>query len=451
VAVTSQEAFALIFGAEGNSPVRDPGWPKGAAEIFNVQSRIAYWVGPLGGHWHADCRGDAKALSAVLADFAKLDVKNKRVVLHDGVGKSSWLNNNPARRAAAKMDWMFMFWESADWDRRRRFPGEPNPADGKDAESGPPAQIDVYTGGNVNWDDVKVPKGLKIVDLRLESHGFTLADGIVLEGKVTDLATKKPVTALVRLERIEPQPKGAHRYTTIAETVADAAGHWVFKGAPEGWLRVTIEADGFVPRVAGNDSFDDQPKWQVYDSGLSRPAAVTGRVIDDAGQPLADVEVRIGVVTPDGEGYASPADPSVKTDKDGRFRTENVPVGKATISAHKPGYVRKDLGQPVATPKNDVELKLMKAARVEVTVDFTGKERPGEYLVRFGPEGGDRVGAYGGVGQINAKNQMTFENVPAGRYVFSGRPNPSSDNQETNPITVDLKGGETAKVTLNAK
>ena len=65
--------------------------------------------------------------------------------------------------------------------------------------------------------------------------------------------------------------------------------------------------------------------------------------------------------------------------------------------------------------------------------------------------GGDRIGAYGGVGQINAKNQMTFENVPAGRYVFSGRPNPSSDNQETNPITVDLKGGETAKVILNAK
>ena len=71
VAITSQEAFALIFGDEGNRPIRAPGWPKGADVIFNVQSRIAYWVGPLGGHWHADCRGDAKALSAVLADFAK--------------------------------------------------------------------------------------------------------------------------------------------------------------------------------------------------------------------------------------------------------------------------------------------------------------------------------------------------------------------------------------------
>src|SRR5437762_2260091 len=96
VAVTSQEAFALIFGREGNDPIRDPGWPAGAAAIVNVQSRIAYWVGPPfgGGQWHAECRGDAKALSAVLADFAKLDVKSKRVVLHDGTGHSFWLNKN---------------------------------------------------------------------------------------------------------------------------------------------------------------------------------------------------------------------------------------------------------------------------------------------------------------------------------------------------------------------
>src|SRR5262245_45702115 len=75
--VASPPAFALIMGGEGNRPVADPGWPKGAAVIFNVKARIAYWEGPPygGGQWHAECRGDAKALSEVLADFAKLDVK----------------------------------------------------------------------------------------------------------------------------------------------------------------------------------------------------------------------------------------------------------------------------------------------------------------------------------------------------------------------------------------
>ena len=110
-----QPAFALITGGEGNEPVNDPGWPKGAAAIFNVPSRIAYWEGPPfgGGQWHAECRGDTKAFNAVLADFAKLDVKTKRIVVHDGVGRSFWLNPNrePAKQAAAKMDWTFMVWQ----------------------------------------------------------------------------------------------------------------------------------------------------------------------------------------------------------------------------------------------------------------------------------------------------------------------------------------------------
>lgn len=71
LAFTCSKASALIFGGEGNSPLNDPGWPEGAAAIFNVKSRIAWWEGPPlgGGQWHAECRGDAKALSAVLADL----------------------------------------------------------------------------------------------------------------------------------------------------------------------------------------------------------------------------------------------------------------------------------------------------------------------------------------------------------------------------------------------
>ncbi|MCI0641180.1 MAG: carboxypeptidase-like regulatory domain-containing protein [Gemmataceae bacterium] len=452
VAVSFQEAFALIRGEEGNSPVRDPGWPAGAAVIFNAESRIAYWV--RDGDYHAECRGDARALSAVLADFAKLDVKSKKVVLRNGVGQSFWLNmnNEPDKRPAARMDWRFTVWSLENWEQLRKLPADINPTNANDAENGPPSLIEVYTGGNIKWDDVVVPKGLKIVDQRLEAHGFTLADRVVLQGKVTDLATQKPLAAKVRLERVEPQPKGGYRYPMVAEMVANAQGRWVFKKVEEGWLRVVIEADGYVPRVAGHARFDDQPGWQSYDSGLSRPAPVTGRLMDDAGQPLADVDVRIGdVVTQDGGSYESPLGFSFRTGKDGRFRAAELPIGKATIWVHKPGYTRPGLGQAIITPASDIELKMTKSARVEVTVDFTGKERPEGYIVRMEPEGGSKIGSYGGVGNINDKNQITFDNVPPGRYVFSGRPNPGSSNQETDSVTINLKGGQSAKVTLNAK
>src|SRR5215475_1453223 len=146
VAVSPSEGFALLIGGVGNAPMRDPGWPEGAAAIFNTSSRIAWWEGPPfgGGQWHAECRGDAKALSAVLADFAKLDVKNKRVVLHDGAGRSFWLNPN---NEPAKMDWVFMVWQPKNWEHLRKLPADINPTGGQDAESGPPSQIDVYTGG----------------------------------------------------------------------------------------------------------------------------------------------------------------------------------------------------------------------------------------------------------------------------------------------------------------
>ena len=454
IAVPSQEALALIVGGEGNKPIMDPGWPKGAAGIFNTPARIAWWEGPPfgGGNWHAECRGDAKAFSAILADFAKLDVKSKRVIVHDGVGNSFWLNPNSQaeNREAARMDWSFSVWVPANWDRLRKLPPDLQRIDPKDAENGPPAQIDVHTGGNIKWADVVVPKGITVVDNRLEAHGFTTADGVVLEGKVIDLATKKPIAAKARLERIEPQ-KGGYRYTKITEVTADAEGRWVMKKTPTEWLRVVIDAEGYVPRVAGHAKFEGQPRWQEYSTGLARPAVVAGRVVDDAGKPLAEVEVRFGDVTSAGARYESPAEPTLKTDKDGSFRTEQLPVGKAAIWLHKPGYIRPGLGLAITTPKKDVELKMTKSARVEVVVDFAGKERPKGYIVNIKPEGGEKVGSYGGSGNINDKNVIAFENVPPGRYLFSGRPNPGSDDQETDAILLELKGGDAAKVVLQAK
>ena len=84
-------------------------------------------------------------------------------------------------------------------------------------------------------------------------------------------------------------------------------------------------------------------------------------------------------------------------------------------------------------------------------MDFAGKERPEGYIVNMEPEGGNVVGSYGGSGNIDAKDQMTFEIVPQGRYVLRGRPNPGSDAEETEPVTVDLKGGQASEVTLKAR
>ncbi len=452
-AVAPRGALGSIRGDVGNKPVSDPGWPAGAAAIFNHQGRAAWWEGPPfgGGQWHAECRGDAQALGAVLADFAKVDAKVKRVVVHDGDGRSFWLNPNdePGKREAARIDWMFMAWQPDRWDQLRNLPADLNPTDASDAA--PPLQIDVYTG-RIRWADVAVPEGLVVDDRRLEAHGFTAADGLVMEGMVVDLATKQPIAATVRLERVEPQEKGGYLYPVVAEARADDQGRWVLRNAPAGWVRVVVEAEGFVPRVVGYERSDGQPRWQSFDGGLARSTAVAGRVVDEAGAPLAGVRVRLQNVVPESGGrYESPDAYEFTTDADGRFRAEAVPAGKAAIWVHKPGYCRPGLGLPIATPKEDVALRMTRASSVAVTVSFEGVERPAGYVVMIAPEGGEAVGKYGGSGNIDADGRIAFSDVPPGRYVLYGRPNPGSTDQETDRVTVDLNGGQAAQVTLKAR
>jgi hypothetical protein len=309
------KAFALITGGEGNAPINDPGWPKGAAAIFNTQSRIVWWEGPPfgGGQWHSECRGDAKALNDILASFAKLDQKNKRVIVHDGIGHSFWLNPNreSAKRDSAKIDWVFLVWQPGSWKRLQAMPADLKPQGSGDPAQGPPAQIDVFAGGNIRWADVKVPKGLEVVDQRLEAHGFTTADGVVLEGRVFDLATLRPVAGRVKLQLMEPMPKGGYRYT--------------------------------------------------------------------------------------------------------------------------------------------VKNEMVRSARILVTVDFAGAKRPEAYIVEIAPEGGNVVGSWGGSANIDTGNQFMFRDVPPGRYTIKGRPNPSSANQESDPVTIEIKGGQASRITLSAK
>jgi hypothetical protein len=163
--------------------------------------------------------------------------------------------------------------------------------------------------------------------------------------------------------------------------------------------------------------------------------------------------VRIqGVTTSSGAGYESAQGYTLKTDKEGRFKTDQIPVGRATIWVYKPGYCRPGLGLPITTPKEDIKLTMIRAGRIVVTVEFGGKVRNGEYMVHIEPEGGLAVGKYGGAGNISTdKNQITFDNVPPGRYIVRGRPNPGADNQQTDPVTIDLKGGKTAEIRLKAK
>jgi hypothetical protein len=455
---SGKQAYALIVGRTGNAPIHDPGWPQGAAKIFNCRERVAWWEGrPFGGgEWHAECRGNAQAINGVLDDFAKLEVKNKRVRVHDGAGVSVWLdaNGEAAKRAGAEIDWTFIVWQRGNWERLRKFPVELRPLDLDDGDKGPPAEIDLYVGGRIHWSDVVVPHGLEVVDERSGAHGFTAMDGIVVEGHVFDLATKQPIAARLQLERLDSQPKGDRRGNVVG-TAADPKGQWVLKNVPAGWYRVVADKAGYVSCVVAHARLGGEPQWHGYDGGLARAASLSGRVTDEAGSPVSDVTVRLGNVVPQGStgGYRVPNETLCKTDKEGRFQSDHAPAGSARIELRKAGYVLRGLGPQVLIPAKNVLIKMERSAQVRVVVAFRGNPRSSGYLVEIAAEGGPRIGKWGASASVDEQDQAVFANIPPGRYLIQGHPNPFSTSRDKRaaPITVELAGGQSAEVTLSAR
>jgi hypothetical protein len=434
VLLVARPAWALRFGALGNSPIgAQAGWPEGTAAVFNPQQRIAYWE--LNGQWKSECRGDAEAFSKVVANFALIKAEGKKLILHDGVGKSYWVGATQPG-GDARVDWIFTVWQADIW---RQWQGIGRPAGAKPAES-PPPQIDVYCGGNLNIDDVDIPEGLLVVDQRLESRGFQLTDSHVLEGKVHDMATGKPLAARMQLQRYDRNPDGGGAYVTVASVDADDTGRWVLKNAPQGHYSITLSAPGYATGASGVE-LGDQPSWSEINAVLARAVTLAGTVTDDSGHPLEGVSLRLE------SAYGRTL--NLRTDKDGRFESDEVPQGELTLHAHKEGYVH--FGEAAQAPSADVKLALVRGGGIDVVVNFGGKAKPDDYLVKIEPETGLVIGSWGGNASVDGSGFARFTNVPPGKYVLWGRPNPGADSDETKKVPVEVKGGETREVTLKAK
>jgi len=104
-------------------------------------------------------------------------------------------------------------------------------------------------------------------------------------------------------------------------------------------------------------------------------------------------------------------------------------------------------------PAGGIQLVMLKSATsgklatLQVTIDFAGKNRPKQYMVDISTAG---AGTWGGSGYIDAKDQITFKNVPPGRYVLQGHPNPTTPRQRTDPKIVELKSGKVVKISFLA-
>jgi hypothetical protein len=439
-------AHALIFGSDAGGTVERPDWPAGAAAVFNVPGRMAYWEGPPlgGGQFHAECRGNTDELNELLVLFGRIDTANKRIVVEEGPGQSFWLNRNDEanKRKKAAMDWCFAVWSQSGWDQLKNLPPDLNPTSPEDREKGPPCELTIYVGGNVDWEQLKLPEGIKLVDNRLAAHGFTRADGYVVRGTLLDDSTKQPLEGEVYLEKIETPEQGGYEYTRGPEVKVTADGAWTFKSIEPGWYRIVGDSKGYVPRVAGYVRPDGRPRFSSIDARLAKGGSIGGSVTDSDGNALEGASVQLyDVAPPAGTRYDTPSEYRTTTDADGKFELV-APMGSARVGLSKEGWCHPGLGPEITVPAKDLQLEMQRAATLTVIVLFETAEVPDQYMIELTPERGNVVGSWGGSAALDDNNQVVFRNAPPGKYTLVGHPNPSSDDERTPPMEIELTGGE---------
>lgn len=157
-----------------------------------------------------------------------------------------------------------------------------------------------------------------------------------ISGMVVELAGSNPLKGA----RIDLQGTDEHTRSTYA--VADAGGHFAVKKLPPGRYRLTVSKAGYVTQEYGQRKPSDPGAALTLRAGqdlkdllfqLIPSAVISGRVLDEEGQPL-----QLAVVTATRKVYrdgkrAFSAEATFQTNDLGEFRLFGLPPGKYLVSA----------------------------------------------------------------------------------------------------------------------
>ncbi len=379
IACLSSSALAAITGAVGNDPVNDPGWPKGALEVANLKTRVAYWEGPPfgGGQYEHLYRGDTAAFNAALEVFSKMRTPVRELVIFDGPHESFYMKipRGDDKKIDARIDWSFTVWVPANWHRLYSKPGNEFFAQDQNFRKPlDPPRMRVYIGGGglIDFEKVKVPTNIRVVDQRAAASGVTVEGGAMVRVNVYDMATGKPVAGAVL--KIDERSEKA---TPIMQVAGNEDGFIEAKQIAPAIRRLSIEARGYAPRLIGYEDLK-ATTFLTYDIELSAAATISGTVVDEAGKPVAGVTVRSNAMGIDGRGYQQVDRREVKTDEHGRFELTGLPTGYTQLRAIVAKYHQPEFMIVHGVPAKDVTL------RVEATGAIKGKVQGADGRLRSG-------------------------------------------------------------------
>jgi hypothetical protein len=362
--VVASRADALIEFSLGNDPVNDADWPAGSVAMANLKTRGGWWNGPPlgGGHSTFEYQGDARAMQEAIDVFAKIKWPELRLIIHGGAHDRSFIFPKEKHKDRPGPDWSFAVWHPGSFydigsRTSRRAAARAIAADRAGRTIEPPT-MEVYLSGRIDWNQIKLPGNLNVIDERATANGYAPADGSVVRGQAYDMVDSKPVAdAEFRLSTYVGQA-----WTPKFTARTDADGRFEIKNIPPGHYSVTVVSADHASRTVGDAAIlgDTLKEYVVM---LAPPARVAGVVKDESGKPIAGAKVSSeSTVAVDGAGYTLDKRLEATTDENGRFEMTGLPAGTVTFSVHAPGSPRVDGTGKYTAPSENIELRAVTKA-----------------------------------------------------------------------------------------
>jgi hypothetical protein len=367
------------------------------------------------------------------------------LVVHDGLGYAV----ATIQGEEEFVDWAFTIWNPRTFHRLHSSPISSHSSDAPLFRMPlPPPRIDVYVSkeGRINWDDVKIPPGIHVVDERAEAAGITPVDGGVVVGSVYSIGTGKPIKGSVVF--LEPTA-GNETATTTLSAACDDDGAFMFERIPKGTYKVIVWADGYAALQASSYYTNHELTYRKFVMYLADSVKLTGRVVDPEGNPAVGAEVRVrGTRAIDGRGYrlADSPEPAV-TDENGRFEFAGLPEGYLGLWCLGAWY-SKNIYETYAAPADDMCIEAVQTGTIRGRlVDSDGK--PLAERVHVVPKG-NPIGRWHDSAMADKNGAFEMPHLPPDTYLIAGWKEPTPDQEDSGGQTVDLGPGVTVELTVVA-
>ena len=310
--------------------------------------------------------------------------------------------------------------------------------------------------------------------------GDQAAGTAIIRGRVVTADNGTPI----RRAQVRAQ-SGELRANRLVST--DGQGRFEFKDLPAGRWNLTASKAGFMTlRYGQKRSFEagapieiaDGQVMERADFALPRGAAVTGRIFDEYGDPVANARVQVlRYQTVQGQRRLTPAGGGDQTDDTGAYRIYGLAPGDYYLSAtlraangpffddnnndttsyaatYYPGTgnvaeaQRITLG--VAQEQSNVSFALQPVRTVKITgtaLNSNGTALTNGMVTLMpaegigGPDGGPVFFAFGGNGRVRPDGSFTIANVAPGNYTLMAVAGPGGGRGGGFAIRVGGPGG----------